>query len=130
MFIYGSSSPGAVTGGIIGGFIGLAIFFAIVAVCVKICKKQNDDQDFVHNQRSIPLQVRKYVFQIQSTLKISAFLTRLSSKLIQIFTLDLNYLHESLLSTFRYTTRIIPVISSGLFLSTTNLSERTEGYLS
>lgn len=51
MFIYGSSSPGALTGGVIGGFIGLAFIFAIVAVCVKICKKQNDDQDFVHNQQ-------------------------------------------------------------------------------
>lgn len=51
MFIYGSSSPGAVTGGIIGGFIGLAFIFAIVAVCVKICKKKNHDQDFVHHQQ-------------------------------------------------------------------------------
>lgn len=51
MFIYGSSSPGAVTGGIIGGFIGLAFIFAIVAVCVKICKKQIDDQDYVHHQQ-------------------------------------------------------------------------------
>lgn len=51
MFIYGLSSPGALTGGVIGGFIGLAFIFAIVAVCVKICKKQNDDQDFVRNQQ-------------------------------------------------------------------------------
>lgn len=51
MFIYGSSSPGAVTGGIIGGFIGLAFIFAIVAVCVKICIKQNHDYDCVHHQQ-------------------------------------------------------------------------------
>lgn len=34
MFIYGSSSPGAISGGVIGGLVSLAFICAIVCVCV------------------------------------------------------------------------------------------------
>lgn len=51
MFIYGSSSPGAIAGGVIGGIIGLAFICTIVAVCVKICKKQNHGQVLVHHKQ-------------------------------------------------------------------------------
>lgn len=51
MFIYGSSSPGAIAGGVIGGLVSLAFICAIVCVCVRICKKQNHGKIIVCAQQ-------------------------------------------------------------------------------
>lgn len=51
MFIYGSSSPGAIAGGVIGGLVSLAFICAIVCVCVRICKNQNHGKIIVYPQQ-------------------------------------------------------------------------------
>lgn len=51
MFIYGSSSPGAIAGGVIGGLVSLAFICAIVCVRVRICKNQNHGKIIVYPQQ-------------------------------------------------------------------------------
>lgn len=54
MFIFSSSSAGAIAGGVIGGIVGLAVIATIVVcVCVKICKTQNHGQVLVYPQQPV-----------------------------------------------------------------------------
>lgn len=54
MFIFSSSSAGAIAGGVIAGIVGLAVIATIVVcVCVKICKTQNHGQVLVYPQQPV-----------------------------------------------------------------------------
>lgn len=134
MFIFSSSSAGAIAGGVIGGIVGLAVIATIVVcVCVKICKTQNHGQVLVYPQQ--PVVYTSSSTSFQSNMKD---LVDEKSLLFLIFSIiytclnihfGFHHLYEYLLYNFSYTTRISSATSSCLSLSATNVFEWTASFL-